>query len=92
MSSVGRFTDTCQYATSPFTLAAAVFGLRSWPNPQGRYELVISVPLSQVPEIVRLIDRISEEAEKLAMVRGAGQRSSGERGGGDPRLVADGGR
>jgi hypothetical protein len=46
-----------------FTLVAAVFGLRSWRNRQGRDELVVSVPLGRVPEIVRLIDRLGEEAE-----------------------------
>jgi hypothetical protein len=46
-----------------FTLVAAVFGLRSWRNREGRDELVVSVPLGRVPAIVRLIDRLGEEAE-----------------------------
>jgi hypothetical protein len=53
----------CWEQTATFTLVAAVFGLRSWPNPDGRDELVVSVPLARVPEIVRLIDRLGEEAE-----------------------------
>jgi hypothetical protein len=49
--------------TATFTLVAAVFGLPSSRNRAGRDELVVSVPLGLVPEIVRLIDRLGEEAE-----------------------------
>ena len=49
--------------TATFILAAQVFDLRSWRNRDGRDELVVSVPLDWVPQIVRLIDRIGEEPE-----------------------------
>jgi hypothetical protein len=45
------------------TLVSAVFGLRSWRNREGRDELVVSVPLGRVLEVVRLINRLGEEAE-----------------------------
>ena len=54
----GDWTDTAMFA-----VVIERFGLRSWRNREGRDELVVSVPLAVLPEVVALIDRLGEEPE-----------------------------
>ena len=49
--------------TAIFILTAEVFGFQLGRNCDGRDELVVPVPLDRFPQVVRLIERLGEEAE-----------------------------
>lgn len=49
--------------TATFLLIAALFGLDTGRNREGRDELVVWVPLDKFDQIAELIDRLGEEAE-----------------------------
>jgi hypothetical protein len=48
--------------TAIFDVTAAVFGLETSRNFDARDELIVSVPLDRLKEVVALVDRLEEEA------------------------------